>query len=140
MPFAEWLPSAHCTSNFNQLFNVNIFKSKVSPGPNEIRRRSDQSSVTIPYERSFRRIGSKFQPSDEEDLAQFRFCGCGWPQHMLVPKGTAEGSRFDVFVMISNYADDRIDQTPNLYASIRNPSKHTLNKLNFQFGIFFFFF
>lgn len=88
----------------------------MTPGQNEIRRRSDQSSVTIPYERSFRRIGSQFQPMDDMDLAQFQFCGCGWPQHMLLPKGSAEGTPFDVFVMISNYADDRIDQESNLYA------------------------
>lgn len=86
----------------------------MTPGTNEIRRRSDQSSVTIPYERSFRRIGSKFQPTDPNDLAQFQFCGCGWPQHMLLPKGTAEGAIFDVFVMISDYDNDRTDQTPNL--------------------------
>lgn len=53
----------------------------MNPGGNEIRRRSDQSSVTIPYERSFRRIGSDYQPTNSEDLAQFQFCGCGWPQH-----------------------------------------------------------
>lgn len=92
---------------------ISIFINKVVPGQNDIRRRSDQSSITIPYERSFRRIGSQFQPTDADDLAQFQFCGCGWPAHMLVPKGTSEGARFDVFVMISNYADDSIDQTSN---------------------------
>lgn len=91
------------------------------PGQNIIRRSSVQSSVTIPYERSFRRIGSEYQPADEDDLAQFRFCGCGWPQHLLLPKGTAEGAVFDVFAMISNYADDRIDQDSNLYAFLILP-------------------
>lgn len=44
------------------------------PGENQIRRRSDESSVTIPYDRSFRRIGSRDQPSGEEALSQFQFC------------------------------------------------------------------
>lgn len=84
------------------------------PGQNEVRRRSDQSSVTIPYERSFRRIGSAYQPTEASDLAQFQFCGCGWPQHMLLPKGTLDGAKFDLFAMISDYVVDRTDDNPNL--------------------------
>lgn len=86
----------------------------MNPGVNNIKRRSDESSVTLPYERSFRRIGSNFQPTGAAELAQFQFCGCGWPQHMLIPKGTADGARFDIFVMVSNFADDSVNQTSNL--------------------------
>lgn len=82
----------------------------MNPGTNEIRRRSEQSSVTIPYERSFRRIGSEYQPQSGEELAQFQFCGCGWPQHMLLPKGTPSGAKFDIFAMVSSYDIDRVDQ------------------------------
>lgn len=97
------------------LYSSRTFNSiTVNPGQNEVRRRSDQSSVTIPYERSFRRIGSEYQPSDPEDLAQFQFCGCGWPQHMLLPKGTPDGAKFDLFVMVSDYTIDRTDDSPNL--------------------------
>lgn len=46
----------------------------VHPGENQIRRRSDESSVTIPYDRTFRRIGSRDQPTGEEALSQFQFC------------------------------------------------------------------
>lgn len=79
-----------------------------------IRRRSDESSVTIPYERSFRRIGTKFQPAAGVALDEFQFCGCGWPQHMLLPKSTVEGTEYELFVMISNYDDDTVNQEPNL--------------------------
>lgn len=85
----------------------------MNPGVNTIRRRSDESSVTIPYERSFRRIGSQYQPTAAPELAQFQFCGCGWPQHMLIPKGTPEGAQFDIFVMISNFEDDTVNQEAN---------------------------
>lgn len=85
----------------------------MNPGENTIRRRSDESSVTIPYERSFRRIGSQYQPTSAPELAQFQFCGCGWPQHMLIPKGTPEGAQFDIFVMISNFEDDTVNQEAN---------------------------
>lgn len=85
----------------------------VNPGPNTIKRRSDESSVKIPYERSFRRIGSDYQPTGAAELAQFQFCGCGWPQHLLIPKGTAEGAKYDIFVMISDMNEDRVNQTSN---------------------------
>lgn len=81
----------------------------VNPGQNQIRQRSNDSSVTIPYERSFRRIGSQFQPTNPEDKAQFQFCGCGWPQHMLLPKGTLAGTKFDIFVMISDKQQDTVE-------------------------------
>lgn len=81
---------------------------KVKPGANTILRRSSESSVTIPFDRTFRSIGAANQPTDSEELAQFQFCGCGWPHHMLVPHGTAQGMELDLFVMISNFADDAI--------------------------------
>lgn len=32
----------------------------------------------------------------------------GWPQHLLVPKGNAEGQKFDIFAMITNWEEDRV--------------------------------
>lgn len=84
----------------------------MNPGANNIRRRSDQSTVTIPYERSFRRIGSRDQPTGA-GLADFQFCGCGWPQHMLLPKGSASGTQYNIFVMVSNFEDDTVNEVPN---------------------------
>lgn len=69
---------------------------------NTILRRSDESSVTIPFERTFRPVGASHQPTESEELAEFQFCGCGWPQHLLIPKGTPEGMQFDLFVMVSD--------------------------------------
>lgn len=92
------------------MIEMDRFVVVLNPGDNTIRRRSDESSVTIPYERSFRRIGSQFQPTGQAELAQFQFCGCGWPQHMLLPKGTTSSSMFYLFAMISNYDDDAISQ------------------------------
>ncbi|XP_037942089.1 phenoloxidase 2-like [Teleopsis dalmanni] len=82
----------------------------VNPGQNTIRRRSTESSVTIPFERTFRNLdGSRPAAGSPEEL-EFNFCGCGWPQHMLIPKGLPEGMPCEIFVMVSNYEDDRVDQ------------------------------
>lgn len=89
------------------MLEMDRFTVYLNPGQNLIRRRSDESSITIPYDRSFR---NKKLPTDPLEKAQFSFCGCGWPQHLLLPKGTEEGSKFNIFVMISNFELDRVDQ------------------------------
>lgn len=74
---------------------------------NTIPRRSDESSVTIPFERTFRNLNDR--PASGTDAeAAFNFCGCGWPHHLLIPKGTPEGMAYELFVMVSNFNDDRV--------------------------------
>ncbi|XP_055918390.1 uncharacterized protein LOC129950477 [Eupeodes corollae] len=94
----------------NLAIEMDKFTVNLKPGQNTIKRRSSESSVTIPFERSFRRIDTKNLPKGDDALAEFRFCGCGWPEHMLLPKGTAEGLEFDLFVMISDYTGDEVKQ------------------------------
>ncbi|XP_068144854.1 phenoloxidase 2 [Drosophila tropicalis] len=89
------------------------FTCELLPGENTIRRESSDSSVAIPFERSFRPIGAAYQPKGADELARFRFCGCGWPQHLLLPKGKPQGMLFDLFVMISDYSQDAVQQPTN---------------------------
>ncbi|KAJ8679166.1 hypothetical protein QAD02_014953 [Eretmocerus hayati] len=74
-------------------------------------RGSKNSAVTIPFESTFRNL-ERSKPQDQGGSDRFNLCGCGWPQHMLIPKGNAQGFPMDMFVMISNYQQDRINQ-PN---------------------------
>lgn len=106
----------------------------MQPNETEIRRRSTDSSVTIPYERSFRRIGSQAQPSSAKEKSEFEFCGCGWPQHMLLPKGTPEGTEYDLFVLISDYDQDRIESSTDLYVLL--PIFYHINKMAIKNIIF----
>lgn len=76
-------------------------------GSNTITRASTESTLTIPFDRTFRDLDTN-RPEGGDALAQFNFCGCGWPQHMLVPMGNAEGMQCELFVMISNIEDDRV--------------------------------
>ncbi|CAB0017040.1 unnamed protein product, partial [Nesidiocoris tenuis] len=77
----------------------------VKPKQNTVERLSHQSSVTIPFERSFRNLNQA--PQSGQELQRYMFCGCGWPHHMLIPKGTADGYPCELFVMVSNWADDK---------------------------------
>uniref|UniRef100_A0A1I8Q7Q8 tyrosinase n=1 Tax=Stomoxys calcitrans TaxID=35570 RepID=A0A1I8Q7Q8_STOCA len=92
------------------MIELDKFMVQLNPGQNTIRRRSIESSVTIPYERTFRNLDGNRPAADTAEELEFNFCGCGWPQHMLIPKGLPEGLSCDLFVMVSNYEDDRIDQ------------------------------
>lgn len=75
---------------------------------NTIRRRSDESSVTIPFERTFRNLDLNRPATGTTEELEFNFCGCGWPQHMLIPKGTSEGLPCQLFVMVSDYERDHV--------------------------------
>ncbi|XP_044757267.1 phenoloxidase 1-like [Coccinella septempunctata] len=97
------------TDQKNMFIELDKFEVNLRSGQNVINRASTQSSVTIPFERTFRDFDTN-RPEGGDELAQFNFCGCGWPQHMLIPKGNAEGYQCQLFVMISNYANDHVEQ------------------------------
>ncbi|XP_050327547.1 phenoloxidase 2-like [Bactrocera neohumeralis] len=88
------------------------FTVKLYPGENQLKRLSVESSVTIDVERTFGRTTNKdaLSEADPELNTRLHFCGCGWPHYMLLPKGKIRGMRFDLFVMISDYADDAVQQ------------------------------
>ncbi|XP_041971466.1 phenoloxidase 1-like isoform X2 [Aricia agestis] len=86
------------------------FAVPLNAGQNTITRMSTQSSVTIPFEQTFRDLSVQGNDPRRADLSSFNYCGCGWPQHMLVPKGTEAGMEYELFVMLSNYELDKVDQ------------------------------
>ncbi|XP_017079787.2 phenoloxidase 3-like [Drosophila eugracilis] len=92
------------------MIELDKFVVQLNPGLNTFVRRSTESSVTIPYERTFRNLDENTPAKNSPEEQESFFCGCGWPNHMLVPKGRPEGLPFELFVMISNYDNDRIDQ------------------------------
>lgn len=87
------------------MIELDRFVHNFQPKNNTVTRRSNQSSLIIPFERTFRDLNV----ANNANLAEFNYCGCGWPEHMLIPKGTPEGFPCTLFVMVSNYADDRVD-------------------------------
>ncbi|XP_061400199.1 phenoloxidase 2-like [Musca vetustissima] len=93
------------------MVELDKFVVQLNPGQNTIRRRSTESSVTIPFERTFRNLEANRPAQGSPEELEFNFCGCGWPQHMLIPKGLPGGLRCELFAMVSNYEDDRVDQT-----------------------------
>ncbi|XP_015123559.1 phenoloxidase 1 [Diachasma alloeum] len=91
------------------MIELDKFTVTLRPGQNTITRNSKDSSVTIPFERTFRNLDSN-RPTGGDSLEQFNLCGCGWPQHMLVPKGNVQGFPMYLFVMVSDFAGDVVEQ------------------------------
>ncbi|RVE44160.1 hypothetical protein evm_011180 [Chilo suppressalis] len=92
------------------MIELDKFSQPLNAGSNTIRRSSTESSVTIPYERTFRSQAARpGQPGDAAS-AEFDFCGCGWPHHMLLPKGTAQGYPVVLYLMVTDWNQDRVQQ------------------------------
>lgn len=70
------------------------------PGNNHITRKSSESSVTLPTENIFEpdKVRQKIAANGQDNSL---FCLSGWPEYLLIPKGTKEGARFLLFAMIS---------------------------------------
>ncbi|KAL1138656.1 hypothetical protein AAG570_008718 [Ranatra chinensis] len=78
-----------------------LLLSIVRNGNRTLLRRSNESSVTIPLERTFSSMGK---------TGSQQYCSCGWPHNLLVPKGSLQGIEAQLFVMISDYETDRVNQ------------------------------
>lgn len=76
----------------------------VNPGKNIVVQSSVDSSCTIPFEQTFRDITKLTNTLRNRT----KFCGCGWPHNLLIPKGKPEGMPFELFVMVSDYDDDKV--------------------------------
>uniref|UniRef100_A0A1B6ERM2 Tyrosinase copper-binding domain-containing protein n=1 Tax=Cuerna arida TaxID=1464854 RepID=A0A1B6ERM2_9HEMI len=111
----------------NLFIELDKFTVNLRSGNNTIERKSRESSVIIPFERTFRNLEAG-RPSSGADLEEFNFCGCGWPEHMLIPRGTSAGLLCQMFVMISNFEDDRVDRTDT-------PGKACENNANSYCGL-----
>ncbi|XP_026488582.1 phenoloxidase subunit 1 [Vanessa tameamea] len=92
------------------MIELDKFTQAIPAGSSTIRRNSLDSSVTIPYERTFRNQSNRPGDPGSAEAAEFDFCGCGWPHHMLIPKGTQRGYPMVLFCMISNWNEDRVMQ------------------------------
>jgi len=79
------------------MIQMDKFVTKLTPGKNTIVRSSLNSTVTMEANSIF---GAK-RPSKTIDN-----CRCGWPDYLLVPKGNYEGMKFQLFVMVGDWAKD----------------------------------
>uniref|UniRef100_A0A1E1WWC5 Putative hemocyanin subunit n=1 Tax=Tityus obscurus TaxID=1221240 RepID=A0A1E1WWC5_TITOB len=80
------------------------FHTNLTAGKNIISRTAIESSVTVSEKHTFDQL--KKGEGVSEDATEF--CSCGWPEHMLIPRGNHRGMIFDLFVMLTNADEDHI--------------------------------
>ncbi|GIY12159.1 hemocyanin D chain [Caerostris extrusa] len=84
------------------------FTVDLHPGKNTINRRSVDSSVTLSHVPTFEELEKGEGLSDTNT----EYCSCGWPEHMLVPRGKPRGMVFHLFVMLTDYEQDKVADAP----------------------------
>ncbi|XP_052128833.1 phenoloxidase 2-like [Frankliniella occidentalis] len=92
------------------MIEMDKFVTRLQPGMNVIRRKSFDSSLTIPFERTFRNLNANRPAHTGKRRDEFTFCGCGLPHNLLLPKGDTEGLTYNLFVMVTDYALDKEEQ------------------------------
>uniref|UniRef100_A0A1W7RAD7 Hemocyanin subunit 3c n=1 Tax=Hadrurus spadix TaxID=141984 RepID=A0A1W7RAD7_9SCOR len=84
------------------MIEMDKFEAKVAPGSTAIKRESVDSSVTLSYETTF----DKLLRGEILNAKSNEYCSCGWPEHLLIPKGNEKGMEFHLFVMLTDWLDD----------------------------------
>lgn len=80
----------------------------VNVGQNFIKRRSDESNVTIPFQQAYDHQKPPADDAPQKDKDRLAFCGCGWPSNMLIPRGKRQNFACQLFVMISDGDEDQV--------------------------------
>ncbi|KAG1679922.1 Hemocyanin AA6 chain [Nymphon striatum] len=85
------------------MIELDKFKVDLSPGKNSLKRASSDSSVIVKKELTIAelRAGKGSAKSSNE------FCSCGWPEHLLIPRGNHRGMAFDLVVILTDWEEDK---------------------------------
>jgi hypothetical protein len=98
-----FLAPAEAAEDRRAWIEMDKFEHDLEPGTNEIERHGSLASpVRKPAERP---------PVWEQGPAQSpheQYCRCGWPYHLLLPRGTVAGMPFRVLVMLTDWKHDRV--------------------------------
>lgn len=79
-------------------------KSTVVKKPASLRPDLESLSAQIPEEGAFNDDGS-INENYENDL---NYCTCGWPYHLLIPKGTEKGMAFRIVAVLTDWNIDKV--------------------------------
>jgi len=92
-----------------QVIELDKFVVNLHQGQNVIRRSSESSSVTIPDRKGFKELIKSVTEAIEgkkEYLVNHKVRHCGLPQGLLLPKGKAQGMKFKLIVVLTDYETD----------------------------------
>lgn len=94
-------------NNRRSWIELDKFDTKLAPSERTVLFRKDSESSVIRRPVVDPDNVVDLEPTNDPDDG---YCECGWPYHLLLPRGTTAGMYFRLFVMIT---DGEIDQVPN---------------------------
>ena len=98
-----FLAPAEAAEDRRAWIEMDKFEHALAPGANEIERPGRLASpVRKPAERPPVFVQGPAQTPHEQ------YCRCGWPYHLLIPRGTVAGMPFRVLVMLTDWEQDRV--------------------------------
>ncbi|CAG0888345.1 unnamed protein product [Cyprideis torosa] len=97
-----------------EMIELDKFTAKLAAGSNTITRNSLDSSVTIPDQIGLKQMKQQALDAINGDSTfqideDYRHCGL--PDRLLIPKGTSHGMEFELWVVLSDWEEDRVDST-----------------------------
>ncbi|XP_042881568.1 hemocyanin F chain-like isoform X6 [Penaeus japonicus] len=81
---------------------MDVFDVDIVPGLNLVTRASQESSIL-----GHEGFPTRGRPGNE----RFDYQGCGWPPHLLLPRGSPSGLNFQVFIMLTDADRDIISSS-----------------------------
>jgi len=91
------------------------FVTDLKVGQNLIRRASSESSLVKKevetYREMMQKVEQEIQNGGQQEYTNKVHSHCGWPLHLLLPKGTQQGEKYTLYVMLSDYEQDRVPNT-----------------------------
>ena len=98
-----FLAPAEAAEDRRAWIEMDKFEHVLAPGANEIERPGRLASpVRKPAERPPVLVQGPAQTPHEQ------YCRCGWPYHLLIPRGTPAGMPFRVLVMLTDWELDKV--------------------------------
>ena len=71
-----------------------------------VRSSTDSSVIKPPFLTIDQIIESVNLDQETDHCCPRRYCECGWPPRLLIPRGTEAGMTFDLFVMATDWSAD----------------------------------
>ncbi|XP_035224697.1 hemocyanin B chain-like [Stegodyphus dumicola] len=87
------------------MIELDSFHVELKPGSNTFERRSIDSSVTLSKQKTL----AELLKGEGADRRGDEYCSCGWPDHLLVPKGKNVGMKFHLFAILTDYFADTVN-------------------------------
>ncbi|CAG8505910.1 15590_t:CDS:2 [Dentiscutata erythropus] len=110
--FRVFIVPIELCNDFAEWIEVDKFKQEIPANSRTVVARDcDRSSVVRqPPQKTLDELDDTAIATESEDdeSDEETYCDCGWPFHLLLPRGSRNGMKFKLFVFISDWEKDKV--------------------------------